>query len=195
MTLESAVAQFGYPAIFVGTFLEGETILVIGGFTAYQGYLNLYFVILAAFWGSLFGDQLYFLLGRYKGQAILNKHKNWEGRVARFRSLMDRYGTLIILGFRFLYGLRTVSPFAIGLCRIPIRKFVILNAISAAVWAVALGVAGYFFGRVMEAFLQNVKRYELAIMAGLIAVSIVLFVIKRLRNRRKQIHGGRPLPP
>ena len=195
MTLGSAVAQFGYPAIFVGTFLEGETILIIGGFTAYQGYLNLYCVILAAFLGSLFGDQLYFLLGRYKGQSILRRHKNWEGRIVRFQSLMDRYGTIIILVFRFLYGLRTISPFAIGLCNISIKKFVILNVVSAAVWAIALGVAGYFFGRVMEAFLQNVRRFELAIMAGLIAVSIVLLVIKRLRNRRKDIHGGRPLPP
>lgn len=191
MTLESAVAQFGYPAIFVGTFLEGETILIIGGFTAYQGYLSLFFVILAAFSGSLFGDQLYFFLGRYKGQSILNKHKNWEGRVGRFRSLMDRYGTIIILVFRFLYGLRTVAPFAIGLCNISIKRFLILNVISAAVWAVALGVAGYFFGRAMEAFLQNVKRYELAVMAGLLMISIVLFVIKRLRNRKKEIHGNR----
>jgi len=187
MTLESVVTQFGYPAIFIGTFLEGETILIIGGFIAYQGYLSIFFVIAIAFLGSLFGDQLYFLLGRYKGQSILKRHKAWEGRIARFQSLFDRYGTFIILGFRFMYGLRTISPFAIGLCSISVKKFLVLNMISAAVWAIALGVSGYYFGRVMESVIKNVKRYELVFITGLIMISIILFIIKRARNRKRDL--------
>jgi membrane protein DedA with SNARE-associated domain len=36
---EKLVTDFGYIAIVVGTFLEGETILVLGGFLAHRGYL------------------------------------------------------------------------------------------------------------------------------------------------------------
>jgi membrane protein DedA with SNARE-associated domain len=194
MTFESVVTQFGYPAIFIGTFLEGETILIIGGFIASQGYLNIFFVITAAFLGSLFGDQLYFFLGRYKGLAILKRYKAWEGRIARFQSLLDRYGTLIIFGFRFMYGLRTISPFAIGLCKISVKKFLFLNMISAAVWAIALGVSGYYFGRVMESVINNVKRYELVFIAGLFMISVILFIIKRVRNRKRDSDGGSTLP-
>jgi membrane protein DedA with SNARE-associated domain len=185
MTLESAVMDFGYPAIFLGTFLEGETILIIGGFAADRGYLSLQYVILAAFLGSLFGDQLYFLLGRYKGLSILVKFKNWEKRTARFQALMDRYGTFIILIFRFMYGLRTVAPFAIGLSNVTMRKFVILNIISAAVWATALGVLGYIFGRAFETVLRHMKWMELVLIALLLCISAAVFVIKRIRNRKK----------
>lgn len=185
MTLEWAVINFGYPALVVGTFFEGEIILIIGGFAAHRGYLNLPLVILAAFLGSLAGDQFYFFLGRRRGKSVLAKHPEWDERISRFKRLMERYDTLIILGFRFLYGLRTVGPFAIGLSNISTLKFLIFNMISAAVWAVALGVLGYVFGQTMELLLNEIKRYELAVMAGLLVIAAVLFAVKHLRNRKK----------
>ncbi len=65
MTLESFIQTYGYLALLVGTFLEGETILVLAGFAAHLGYLNLPWVILVAFVGTLSGDQLFFYLGRW----------------------------------------------------------------------------------------------------------------------------------
>jgi membrane protein DedA with SNARE-associated domain len=56
MSLELLVKTFGYWALFVGTFLEGETILIICGFFAHRGYLELAWVIVVAFMGSLAGD-------------------------------------------------------------------------------------------------------------------------------------------
>ena len=41
MTLESLIDTYGYLAILVGTFFEGETILVLGGLAAYREYLGL----------------------------------------------------------------------------------------------------------------------------------------------------------
>ena len=55
------IENYGYAAILVGTFLEGETILVLAGLAAQLGYLTLSGVILAAFLGSLSGDQLFFI--------------------------------------------------------------------------------------------------------------------------------------
>ncbi|OHD63020.1 MAG: hypothetical protein A2176_09345 [Spirochaetes bacterium RBG_13_51_14] len=184
MTLESIIREYGYLAVFVGTFLEGETILVVAGFAAYEAYLELPQVIIAAFLGSLFGDQLYFFLGRYKGHSLLKRYKSWEPRVAQFRQIMDRHNTWFILIFRFLYGLRNIAPFAIGLSTVPVRKFIILNIISAAVWAITLGVLGYFFGQVMEAVLDDIRRYELIIMAGLFLVAMLIFIIRRYRSRK-----------
>ncbi len=196
MTIESAVTQFGYPAIFIGTFLEGETILIVGGFVAYQGYLNIYFVILFALLGSLFGDQLYFFLGRYKGREIIKRFRSWEGRIARFQSLFDRYGTFIILGFRFMYGLRTISPFAIGLSNISTKKFAILNLISASAWALLIGASGYFFGRAMETVIKDIKRYELVIIAGLFFAAVILFIVKQVRRRKRdRSEAGQPQAP
>jgi membrane protein DedA with SNARE-associated domain len=189
MTIESLVQEFGYLAVFIGTFLEGETILVVAGFAAYEAYLELPWVIVTAFFGSLFGDQLYFFIGRYKGRSLLNRYPRWQPRVNRFRKLMDRHDTWFILVFRFLYGLRTVAPFAIGLSNVSLRKFIILNVISAAIWAVTLAVLGYFFGQVMEVVLDDIKKYEVLIMAGIFLTAMIIFVVKRLRRRKKRKAG------
>ena len=63
LTLESIIDTYGYVAVTIGTFFEGETILVIAGFAAHQGYMKLPGVIIAAFIGTVFGDQLFFYLG------------------------------------------------------------------------------------------------------------------------------------
>ena len=41
MTLTALIASYGYYALFVGTFLEGETVLIAAGFAAHRGILDL----------------------------------------------------------------------------------------------------------------------------------------------------------
>jgi membrane protein DedA with SNARE-associated domain len=146
MTLQAIIEHYGYVAIGIGTFAEGETILVLGGFAAHRGFLELPWVIVSAFIGSLAGDQLFFFLGRFRGQAILAKHPVWQIRAAHAQRLLDRYRIPVILGFRFMYGLRTVTPFVLGMGRVPTIEFVVLNVIAALVWAAAVATAGYLFG-------------------------------------------------
>ena len=114
MDMQTIIENYGYAAILIGTFLEGETILVLAGLAAHQGYLKLIGVIAAAFLGSLCGDQLFFYLGRKHAQAVLAKRPAWKAKAEKVHKLMSRYQTPMILSFRFLYGLRTVAPFVIG---------------------------------------------------------------------------------
>ena len=100
--MESLIENYGYLAILIGTFLEGETILVLGGFTAHQGYLALPWVILAAFAGSLCGDQLFFYLGRKHSQAVLSKRPSWKLKAEKVHKMMNQFQTPMILSFRFL---------------------------------------------------------------------------------------------
>ncbi|HOO73336.1 MAG TPA: hypothetical protein PK926_16370 [Spirochaetota bacterium] len=90
MSIETLIQNFGYPAIIAGTFFEGETALVLGGFAAHRGYLNLYLVMLSAFIGSSLGDQIYFFLGRKKGPSMLKKMPMMENKIARFRNLLEK---------------------------------------------------------------------------------------------------------
>jgi membrane protein DedA with SNARE-associated domain len=137
VTIEQVVAQYGYLALVVGTSLEGETVLIVAGFAAHQGYLKLAWVILAAFIGSLTGDQLYFLLGRLKGRPFLQSRPAWQVQAHRVEHLLDSHGTWIMLGFRFMYGLRTITPFVIGTSSISMSRFITLNAAGALAWAIA----------------------------------------------------------
>jgi membrane protein DedA with SNARE-associated domain len=88
MTFQSSLETYGYLAILIGSFIEGETILVLGGFAAQRGYLQLPWVILFAFLGSLSGDQLFFHLGRLQSQQILSKHPRWRERVDNAHSAL-----------------------------------------------------------------------------------------------------------
>src|ERR1035437_2033606 len=91
------VAAYGYLSIFFGTLLEGETILIAGGFAAHRGMLNLRLVILVAIVGSSLGDQLAFWLGRYKGNALMERVPALARRKYRIHELLHRYDALFIV--------------------------------------------------------------------------------------------------
>ncbi len=183
--LEHIIKTYGYWALLVGTFLEGETILIIGGFLAHRGYLSLPLVILAAFIGTLAGDQLFFFIGRKKGKAFLDKRPSWKPNIEKAHNLLDRYQTLLIIGFRFLYGLRTVTPFVIGMSRVKTGTFIILNFLGALVWAIIIGSAGYFFGTAFEVILGNIKHIEAELMIAIGFIGLAVWIVHFYRNKRR----------
>ncbi len=178
--IEHWLGTYGYGLVIAGTFLEGETVLLMAGFLAHRGHLNLGLVALAAFVGSLGGDQLWFYLGRAHGRPILERRPAWRASLARVHRLLERHPTLFILGFRFLYGMRIVSPFAVGTTALPTRRFVALNLVGAAAWSVAVAVAGYLFGAGLELALGEIERYELVIVALIAVVGVSVWLARYL---------------
>jgi membrane protein DedA with SNARE-associated domain len=184
MTLEHLISAYGYFSILVGTFLEGETILLLGGFAAHQGYLDLPLVILSAFAGTLSGDQLYFFLGRKYGVGLLARFPSWQARADKANKLLLKFQTWLMLGFRFMYGFRTVTPFVIGMSTIPAKRFLFFNAVGALAWAVVVGTGGYLLGKAFEGLLGDVKKYEAEILGALIILGILFWTIHFIRQRR-----------
>lgn len=187
--LKHIIEHYGYLALFIGTFLEGETILLLAGFAAHNPafHLDLPLVMLAAFAGSLAGDQTAFLVGRYWGKKCFARNEKWRSRAERVHALLRRYHEVLILSFRFFYGLRNLTPFVLGSSDICIRKFFFLNAIGAAVWSVVFAVIGYAFGSLLESVLtriiNNVHHVEIAIL-GVVAVVIFLVWLRKALRRR-----------
>jgi len=177
MDLQSFIGNYGYAAILVGTFLEGETILILAGLAAHQGYLALTGVIFAAFAGSLCGDQLFFYLGRRHSQAVLSRRPSWKSKAEKVRKMMNRFQTPMILSFRFLYGLRTVAPFVIGMSPVSFKKFILFNAAGALVWAVAVGSGGYLFGHALEIFIGKIKHYEVQVFAMIALFGVFIWTV------------------
>ncbi|HXZ95799.1 MAG TPA: DedA family protein [Burkholderiales bacterium] len=182
-TLQSLIETYGYLAVFAGTFLEGETVLILAGFAAQSGYLVLPLVMLVAFCGGLFGDQLYFFLGRLHGQRMLQRFPKLQTQAKIVDALLARYHTPLILAIRFLYGLRIAGPIVIGMSSVRTLKFVGLNMLGAAVWAVAIGGAGYLFGGVLQLMLADVKHYEQIILGVIALIGIAIWLIYRLRKK------------
>ena len=182
MDYQVLIQEYGYWAVLLGTFLEGETILLLGGVAAQMGALDVSLVMLSAFVGSTSGDQLYYFIGRWKGQALLDRFPRWKQPASRVGEHIKRHQNLIILSFRFFYGLRNVSPFVLGIYRIPIPKFVTLNMIGAAIWAFSFTMIGFLLGEAHERILG--KDYGLILFAILVLGALLLWVYRRWSTSR-----------
>ena len=182
--LQHFLNDFGYLALFLGTFFEGETILVLAGFLAFRGYMDIKLVMLVAFFGSYAGDQLWYFLGRRHGRKLLARRPRWQMMGDRALEHIRKHPDIWVLSFRFVYGLRTVMPVAIGLSGYPPRRYLILNGLGAAVWASALGLAAYHFGSLLEGLLGNIKKYELWVLGGLLLLGVLLWVSRRIKAAR-----------
>ncbi len=191
-SLESLVKIYGYPILLAGAFFEGETIVIIAGFLAHRGYLELHWVVLIAFLGTYVADQMYFYLGRTKGNMFIQKRPSWQPRIQKVKTLLDRYRLLVIIGFRFLYGLRTVTPFAIGMSGFNPRQFAVLNAISAMVWAIIISSLGCLFGRFIENRIAEIEKYELLVLFGVVVIGGGVWSVYLIRQSyRRWLNKGR----
>jgi len=184
--LTQLLDHYGYAAVLLGTVLEGETILILGGFAAHQGYLQLPGVMLAAFAGSLSGDLGWFFLGRRYGQRVLLRFPRLRAGVARATDLLRRRETALLLSFRFIYGIRTVTPLAAGLSGIGTRRFLLLNALDAALWSVSIAWAGYVLGHGFMTLLDRARVFEEHAFIAILAVGAVWFGLHAaLRHNRR----------
>lgn len=183
MDIPGLIDSYGYLTVFIGAFLEGETILALAGLAAYREYLDFRLVVIVAMLAGFMGDQFYFFLGRYKGQDILARFPNMEGRAHRFDALLSRWHAPLIIGIRFMYGFRIVGPVMLGMGRVPAWKFMLYNFIGAAIWAPLIAGIGYKFGEIVESVLGNMKRFELWVFLALVAIGLTFFVVQHIRNR------------
>lgn len=183
MSLVELIATYGYYAVFLGAFIEGETVLILAAIAAHHGYLDLTTVIGVAFAGGWLGDQFYFFLGRRYGQAILMRFPALQTKAQQAQRLIQRYHAPLILGMRFLYGLRTVGPMVMGMSPLPTFHFVVLNAFGAIIWAVIIATLGYAFSNAIEALLPQIRHYEEYVFIGVLVLGALVWLIVRVKNR------------
>jgi membrane protein DedA with SNARE-associated domain len=184
MTIELLIARYGLIALFFGAGIEGEACVVTGGVFAHRGVLSLPAAMLAAALGSFAADQVLFLLGRRYRDLAWVRRLHDKPAFARAIAMIERHPNRFIFVFRFLYGLRTVSPVAIGTTRIPARRFLFINALAAIVWAIAFTTLGYVFGHALEALLGRLLTpLNIATALGVVvAIGAVIWLVRRSRN-------------
>lgn len=169
------VLHWGAWAVAIGTFFEGETIIVAAGAMAHKGLLSFRSVVIAAFVGSTLGDTAWFLGGRYFGRPLIDRHPKWKKRSERIQAFTKRFGIFFVLIFRFIYGIRTVTPAVLGATHYPVARYMILNAISAAIWAVAFTSLGWGLGQGLEQLLSR-RGHVYELLAAAVVLSAVLWI-------------------
>lgn len=178
------VADHGYAATFVGSLIEGETVLTVAGLAAHRGYLHFPYLLALASLGSLIGDQAYFLIGRIWGKRLLARYPRFRPGVRRVDTLLVRYSGAAVVAVRFLYGLRTIGPIAMGASRLHWHTFLLYNAIGALLWSAAWLGAGFFAGEVLQQVVGKMKHVEAWLFAGVAAMVLSTAVWFHWRRRK-----------
>ncbi|MGN6277246.1 MAG: DedA family protein [Sphingomonas sp.] len=181
MSIEAIIARYGVVAVFAGAGFEGETAAVAGGLLAHQGYFALPAAMAAAAAGSCVADQLFFLLGRRFREHRWVRAVRQRSAFARALGLLERYPRAFVFAFRFIYGIRTVSPVAIGTSTVPARTFVVMNVIAAAVWGPLFVGLGYLFGHGIEAVLGRMQGKHHIVLLAVAAVVIAVGALQAIR--------------
>jgi membrane protein DedA with SNARE-associated domain len=185
MTFDSLIANYGYPAIFVGAVLEGETALLIAAVLVHQGLLDFQGVVLASGLGAFAGDQGFYHLGRRYGRTLFSRRPRWRRKIERASALLDRYPRTFMLGYRFLYGFRAAIPCLLGTGRCRPILFTVLSGLSAALWSVAITAGGYYGRRIFGDFVQaGLAAQKWLLLTAGVVVAVVLI------GRHLQMRGA-----
>lgn len=183
--LQSFLASYGYYAILLLTFLEGETIVILAGIAASRGILNPWLVVLSAFIGSCTSDQIMFSLGKYLGPNVLKYFPRLSNNMDRVGVLIKKYDIFLILGFRFVYGVRNVTPIMLGISHVPHMKFLVLNIIGALVWAASFTAGGFFLQKAFEEALNTFGSTVLYVIGFILLVAGSILYIRFRQNKKK----------
>ncbi|HEX4944539.1 MAG TPA: DedA family protein [Usitatibacteraceae bacterium] len=183
MDIPGLIDQYGYLAVVVGAFLEGETVIALAGFAAHRGYLDFAAVAALAGLAGFAGDQFYFFLGRYRGAQVLARFPGAQAKAQRVDDMLARWHAPFIVMLRFMYGFRIAGPVLLGVGQCPAWKFVVFNAIGAALWAPAVAGAGWVFGEAAQRVLADIRNYEGWLFAAIVLAGLAGVAIHRFRRR------------
>jgi membrane protein DedA with SNARE-associated domain len=186
--IEELISRWGYFAIVAGTLFEGETTLLAAGAMAHRGLLSLPIVLAVAFFGGVLGDQIWFQIGRRFGQPFIDRRPGWRKRLASVDRLLNRYGTMFVVLFRFLPVplVRTITPVLLGSRGYPVLRFAMLNIAGGALWTVLLTAAGYGLGAAASSIIGRPIRPK-ELLLGVLVLGVVLWLLFQLVSllRRK----------
>lgn len=168
-------------------FLPGDSLIFTVALLAPALNLPLWLVILVAAAAAITGDQIGFEIGRRRGRRLFRP----DARVFKTRYLdeADRFfadwGRGAIVLARFVPIVRTFIAPAIGASKLRHRTFTVWNALGGILWAILLGVAGFFLGKI-PVVASNVE----LIGVGIVVISVVPIVIVALVRRRRIASGS-----
>ncbi|HEX8169200.1 MAG TPA: DedA family protein [Thermoanaerobaculia bacterium] len=186
MSPEALLTDFGYLAVFIGTFLEGEAILITAGFFAARGNLSASVVAIVAFLGAYLGHIFWFWLGRRHGVRLLDRFPRMKKHFGRGIRIFERYGAAAIVITQWLYGLRITCAVIIGMSRISLIKFLAYEGFSCAAWAVVITAAGYYFGRAVERLLGRVENIEKYALAAIVIGAVAMWAWHQYKDRKQE---------
>lgn len=172
----------GYIVIFLGMMIEGDIFLFTAGFLANRGYFAIDMVLLAAFFGTLIGDNLWYVFGEMinensvLGRFITRLTKSFDDH------LMGRtFRTMLIT--KFAYGIHRPILFRAGMLRLPFKKFIESDIIAIVPWVFLIGGLGYISSASFLLIRHYLRYTEVTLLFGLILFILISHIVSHISKK------------
>ena len=193
---ESLIGEYGVPALFVTMFFEtlgaplpGESALILSAGAAAAGKLDIRAVVVAAWLGSVLGDNVAYLIGRRLGRPVILRYGGRVGitdaRYARAEAIARRHGPLMVIAARFVVVLRQLNGLVAGTTGMRWPTFIAANLVGAGLWVGVWTTLAYKFGQRLDV-LPFFWHHLSLVAAVAIPILIVALVILHLRKRARR---------
>ena len=169
--MEDLIKECGYIILFLYSFGGGFLALAVAGVLSYSGDLNIYVAMVVAGSANFIGDQFLFLLARNNksyAKQLMGKHQR---KIALSHLMMRKYGSVVIFLQKYIYGIKTLIPLAMGLTKYDAKKFMFFNIFATILWTLVIGIVSYMLGEVVLSYVDEFKTY------GIIFVVVILVTI------------------
>jgi membrane protein DedA with SNARE-associated domain len=179
--MEQLIQDWGYIILFLYSFGGGFLALAVASVLAYAGDLNIYITLLVAATSNFLGDQFLFYMARtnkHFAKEILRKHRR---KVAWAHLIMKKRGDAAVFLQKYIYGVKTMIPLAMGLTKYSFSKFTVLNFFATIVWAVVIGYLSYSLGQVVIDAADEYKNYGIVI--AVVFVVLLAYIFKKIEKK------------
>jgi membrane protein DedA with SNARE-associated domain len=197
-SLQQLLLHYGYLIIFAGLILEnslligflfpGVTFLLVAGYYAGTNDLNLAGVFMAGLLGTIIGDTISYLLGRY-GLLHIPFFRRWVKRMQHYHTTVVTYTGPVLIFFHFWAYARLIIPTLMGIMKFPFKRWIILDSIGAFLFTTVFLGIGYSIGRTSTSLAVAFEEGRF-IQVGFIGAFLfaLLYVIWRLINQHRHHH-------
>ena len=179
--MEELIKDWGYIALFAYSFGGGFVGLIIAGVLSFAGDLNIFISIAVAATSNFLGDQFLFFLARKNKSYAKNMMKNYGRKIALAHIMMRKYGSLVVFIQKYVYGIKTLIPLAMGLTKYSAIKFTVFNIFATIIWAVVVGYGSYAAGEYILSVADDFKYVGIGLV--LVIVLVISYVFKRIDKK------------
>jgi undecaprenyl-diphosphatase len=196
------VVTMAETALFIGLLVPAEATVLVAGFLAYEGVLQLDEVIAATVAGAFLGDQIGYALGRWGGARAAARDglvgRIWRRHERRATSMFRRRSVFAVTLARFVSFVRTLMPWFAGMSGLPYLRFLFYDLLGVLGWrmsSVGAGCVAGESGRVLANALGAFCALGVALALGAGVATALRRRWVESNDRRRSARGRTKVPP
>jgi membrane protein DedA with SNARE-associated domain len=167
----------------LGLPVPGETLLIFASVLARRGELSLPALLIFAWAGSVLGDNVGYVIGRTMGRATISRYGAkiglTEARMSAIDRIFARYGSATVLFARFFSILRQLNGIVAGTLGMSWWRFLLFNAIGAALWVAVWVFAATYFTEHTAVIARLAHHKAVAIVLAIVCIVLLVSLLVR----------------